>query len=249
MASFLGVKKPEDILTALDRYGFDQPKKTQLYNVLQYHKRKIGGCTEMNTHQFEEWCRSKSDIPGASEPDRAFVVAFETGVNEDGDATIKLFASTRRLLGLAKLNDRIHVDGTYKLNWNKFPVLVAGTTDQDGKFHPYGIGVSSSETTEDFTFLFKAIADGFERVHGQQYRPKILIADCADAITKGFGNVFDRNFQRIYCYFHVKKIRDKDTRQRILDDIDELQKCESEAVFDVAVRLFFEMCGLAECGN
>ena len=45
-------------------------------------------------------------------------------------------------------------DGTYKLNWNGFPTILARTTDKDRKFHPFCIALCTTETAEDFEFVF-----------------------------------------------------------------------------------------------
>ena len=43
----------------------------------------------------------------------------------------------------------MHADATYILIWNRWPVLIVGTTDADKKFHPFGIQVSKNERTAE----------------------------------------------------------------------------------------------------
>jgi len=56
-------------------------------------------------------------------------------------------------------------------------VLLVGTTDMDRRFHPFGIGVTSNEATEDFLFLFNLLKASFARLHdGNEYKPKVIFS-------------------------------------------------------------------------
>jgi hypothetical protein len=88
--------------------------------------------------------------------------------------------TTQRLLKDALKNKHICADATYKLIWLGFPVLLVGTTDKANQFHPFGIGVTSSETEVDFELIFHSIAKGVLLLTNTVYKPEILIAD-ADA--------------------------------------------------------------------
>jgi hypothetical protein len=81
------------------------------------------------------------------------------------------------------------------------------------------------------------------------YRPDILIADGAEAITNGFMAAFDyetaNDFTRIMCWAHVyRKIEEKarpiqqQYRQEICDDVSDLQTMSSQELFDHAYALF-----------
>ncbi len=48
------------------------------------------------------------------------------------------------------LSNMLHVDATYKLNWNGFPVFVIGITDSARAFHCIGIAISENEKEIDF---------------------------------------------------------------------------------------------------
>ena len=43
-----------------------------------------------------------------------------------------------------------HIDGTYKLIQNRFPVMVFGVSDIAGEFHPIAYCITSHEKEEDF---------------------------------------------------------------------------------------------------
>ncbi len=83
-------------------------------------------------------------------------------------------------------NHRCLADATYKILVEGFPVLTVGTTDQNRAFHPFGLGIVSHETWEDFKFLFDSIQKASKQCSIEAYRPTLLIADNAEAIQNGF---------------------------------------------------------------
>ena len=53
------------------------------------------------------------------------------------------------------ISDSNHIasDGTYKLIYQGFPILMIGTTDFNREYHPYGIMVTKHENEEDYEYL------------------------------------------------------------------------------------------------
>jgi len=133
-------------------------------------------------------------------------------------------------------------------------VLLVGTTDMDRRFHPFGIGVTSNEATEDFLFLFNSLKASFARLHdGNEYKPKVIVADCAEAITNAAEIAFGE-FLRVHCWAHViwnadkelGKIKDACLRQNIREDIEKLQLAKSEEEFSVATALWVKKWGTVQ---
>lgn len=131
--------------------------------------------------------------------------------------------STKRLLAYLKHNDGICSDATHKVNWQGYPAIVVGTTDLARQFHPFGLGLCYGETCDDFVFCFKAC-----KKHKEDYSPRILIADNADAITNGFQGAFNPNeLKRINYWAHVYRkvveksslIKNSDYKDEVLMDI------------------------------
>ena len=50
-----------------------------------------------------------------------------------------------------------HIDGTYKLIRNGFPLIVFGVSDIQGSFPPIAFCVTSNEEVDDFTEFYKGI--------------------------------------------------------------------------------------------
>lgn len=143
----------------------------------------------------------------------------------------------------------MHADGTYKLNWQGFPVLLVGTTDMHRKFHTFGVAVSTHERAVDFEFIFNAVKISLRNLFDEKLEPKILICDAAHSIHNGFRKVFGQDKLVIMCWAHMRMafveklptyIRDQKQRFQIMCDLDKLQLSKSSAVFDIAVILFVE---------
>jgi hypothetical protein len=88
-------------------------------------------------------------------------------------------------------------------------VLICGTTDSKKHFHPFSVNICSNETWEDYFFMFCAMKKSLYSFYIFEYRPNILIADAAPAITNGFMKAFDYEsedeFIRVMCWAHVDR--------------------------------------------
>ena len=69
---------------------------------------------------------------------------------------------------------KIHVDSTYKIVFQGYPLIVLGVSDEDRHFHLVGLMLATSETQEDFEFLFKALLKGTQDT-GRIIQPKAVV--------------------------------------------------------------------------
>ena len=145
------------------------PELKKLYNYLPTFKKTQIGKTNMALGELAEWCDKNSNLPEADLPDEAFVANHEifdidddTNQNdipesyEKGDV-FRIFITTRRLIELSTKFSILQTDGTYKLLWQGFPVLLLGSSDANRVFHTVGVSVVSRERTNDYAFLFESI--------------------------------------------------------------------------------------------
>lgn len=142
--------------------------------------------------------------------DQQFVTNHFVYVNEeDNDKSyFRFFVSTKRLLQNAIGVKKFHTDGTYKLVWQGFPILLLGTTDIDRKFHPFGACVSTKECAEDYEFIFRAVKDTVYQLFREEIEPEVLISDAAKAVHNGFVAVFTRCNEKeniIMCWAHLRR--------------------------------------------
>lgn len=180
--------KPTPILLAMSAKGIPV-KLSQLNNYIAYLRQKKFGPIEISLGQLDKCLQEKSNVPESS--NSGYVIAYETNVHADTDeARFRFFMSSKPLLAIPYKSEVLHADATYKLVWQGFPCHVIGTTDRGKKFHPIGFGVASSETTEDFKFMFNAVKKETERLtDGLKYEPKVLVCDAAKSIQNAFEQV------------------------------------------------------------
>jgi hypothetical protein len=135
-----------------------------------------------------------------------------------------------------------------------FPVLICGTTDSKKKFHPYSLTICSKEMMKTFLLYLMQLKKAAKKFHSFKYRPNILIADAALAITNGFKAAFDyendEEFYRVTCWAHVEgKCEEtthclpQPTRDELLLDIKNMQAMPSTSSFNKAVELFMAKWG------
>ena len=141
-----------------------------------------------------------------------------------------------------KKSKQVHVDATYKLNFQGFPVFLCGVSSENGKFFGSLTVLSSHEDSEAWTEVYSFMHDS-----GAHYQ--YFMADGAKAITvaqeKVFSGCSDCNpGKRLMCYPHVHRnlrnkigtIQDKATRDSVMKDIEEIQW--SAVSEDVFLKLF-----------
>lgn len=166
-------------------------------------------------------------------------------VDTDTEYKFRYYMSTKRLLRLASNSKHICADGTYKLNWHGFPLIVLGTTDLDRHFHSFGIAVVTNETKNDYKFAFDSINIGLAKINEPLHKPTMLISDSANAIRNGYTLSFG-NSNYIMCWAHARrkivenilKSVDKDYQEEFELDIDQLQLSSTQEIFADAKEMF-----------
>jgi hypothetical protein len=133
---------------------------------------------------------------------------------EEGQSSLffRFLITSKFLLKQAIGTSLVATDATYKLLWLGMPVLIVGTTDAKRQFHPFAIGVCTNETARDFQFVFSSLIEGVKKHFDTDYKPDILLADSAPAITNGFKSAFgyqDDDFIRLNCWPHTERNLDK----------------------------------------
>ena len=127
--------------------------------------------------------------------------------------------------------------------------MLIGTTDKHRKFHPLSLSVCRNETFVEYGYVCRALTKSLSDIYGYHYKPSILIADGADAITNGFQQAFnyssDNDFTRIMCWAHLYRIVKKDSEKlpqgtQFLKDVEDLQTSHSPELFKRNTELFFK---------
>jgi hypothetical protein len=104
----------------------------------------------LNIIDLHLWVEKNSIIP--NDHDQAFVVNsfFNSNTLEELIPQFRIFVSTKRLLEIASTKDRYwHVDATYKLISQVYPLLIIGLVDLCKQFHPTGWGITVEQKKND----------------------------------------------------------------------------------------------------
>ena len=100
-----------------------EPTKIQLYNKIA-HVKKVCNLAESldNTHELREKIKQYLEVP---ENDIESYVAHAKIEDENNEEEVRfvIIFTTKRILRYLKNSNNIHLDCTYRLNWNKFPGL------------------------------------------------------------------------------------------------------------------------------
>ncbi|CAF4220670.1 unnamed protein product [Rotaria sordida] len=170
-------------------------------------------------------------------------------VEDNGGNKFRIFISSIHLLNIVSMSQHIHVDATYQVIWQGFPVLVIGTTDLNKAFHPFGLAICSNEKkTKYFEFIFKSVQIGMQKINKALLQPTALILDAVDSIKNDFKNVFNDSYNQLMYWAHMKrkvencicKVDDKHIRKELMDDIALLQLCNSTIACELVSILFYK---------
>ena len=85
----------------------------------------------MSAKEISDWCKLHTEEP--VDDDEAFVLDFVVLAEspQPDDQEPKIIMTTRRLLrNNMKKNEMVQMDGTHKVVWQGFPLIVFGTTDK-----------------------------------------------------------------------------------------------------------------------
>lgn len=155
---------------------------------------------------------------------------FNTKENPNGDVLIHngtatkhthIMLTSKKLMLNAEKKGVFHLDATYKLIKNGFPLIVFGVSDIQGSFHPIAFCVTSNEEASDFYEFYSGII-GKNLVIAFGYYYCLNFIDYSD-LSAELGLIFEPEFimqdswpasynaarevglnsEILMCYFHV----------------------------------------------
>lgn len=212
------------------RYVIDTSIKTKIIPTLTFG-------------ELYEWCVVMQKVPSPSEVDQAFIIGHKQSEQEKSFVFVM---STLRMLNHACNRLIVVANGTYKLVWEDFPIMVVGTIDRLNKFHMLAICVTTNERQSDYAFVFETIKKAVSKHFNHEMQPKILISDAAAAIKNGFYSVFTSANQNVMCSVHVgrnvkdQKFKNASNYDLIKSDLHILQASPDKLTFDYAADLFMQ---------
>ncbi len=185
--------------------------------------------------------------------DEPYVIAFEVHLKDDfikNDKTyFHMVLSTKRLLDMIPLSEKASTDGTHKLIYEGYPIIISGIIDQSKAFHPSCFCFSTSEDEGGYSFVFDTVKKYLMNEKNIDYMPDYLVADSSVEITNGFAKIFKHEYVRINCWAHgernieakMKELNmSKEDKEALSTDIKRLQICKNETTFSNGVELFYQ---------
>ena len=191
-----------------------------------YQKHAMEEMVMLDTADLRNYIEERSVLP--EDPHQCFIV---DSTIDDSDVTtgkprFTVSFSTRSLLKRISKHF-IQDDATYKMNWQKYPVLTHGVSTDTGRFFLTHVTLSSHEDTQAWKTNFSFIKN---QIGGC---PKFCMADGAWEITNAAKDVFGGLSKRLMCWSHTyRNVRpklatirkeNKELGESILSDIESIQ--------------------------
>ena len=186
-----GVKKPNAILRAFRRRELAEPILSKLKNYLKTLSRKYEGQAKLSLGELEAKCIDSSEVP--IDHDEAYVV--QTSIDYD-NATFTVIFSTKRLLENAARCRVLCIDATYKVTYEGFPLILAGTVDCNGHYHPITVSIVHNESLQTYKTVMQNLKDS-------NCSPVYLMSDAADSIKSAGKSIFG-NIELLDCWTHTR---------------------------------------------
>lgn len=240
--------KPRLICKQLQRTHKNEPLPTvpQIRRIIQ-EQNEIRIPETVSYGQLYEWCETQKSSP--EDIDEAFVLDHFGNSKED---SLAIVVSTKRLLKNSVGRQNVCTDGTYKIMWQDFPIIVVGFLDRANHFHATALCLTARERTIEYEFVFNAIQNAAKKFIGADICPKVVVSDAAPAIRNAFYSSFESAEQNVICYIHVQrniskyKYQSKDNKDLIMADFMILKDAGSKNEFDEASGLFLAKWRSAE---
>jgi hypothetical protein len=141
--------------------------------------------------------------------------------------------TSKKLMSNCENKGVIHLDGTYKLLKNNFPLVII--SDKQGQFHPIAFMITSHECQADFSVLYKDLIKLAKQL-GLEFEPEYIMQDSAPASLNAAKELFDCPI--LMCYFHVthnfrkhKNLIEDDKWEEFYADIRTLHYSHNEQVY------------------
>ena len=161
----------------------------QLYNKVS-HMKKLLRKTEklLTTHDLRQKLLLHYEMPG--DDFEAYVPYFTIDdENDNDDLRFMVVVASEKTQSHLKTKQPLHVDATYRLVWQGYPILVCGVSSATGKFFGSMSVLSSHEDSQAWNELYQFI-------HRQDCHFQFRMGDGAKEITKAGKKVSKNNINK-----------------------------------------------------
>lgn len=179
---------------------------------------------------------------------------FNVNLNETGEVVLgdgseedhlMIFMTSKSLMQNVELEGLYHIDGTYKITIQGYPLVVFGVSDLHGQFHPIAFMLTSNEKEIEFSIFYEALKIESESLD-LEFEPEFILQDAQqsshNAALKSFPNVII-----LMCYWHmlenvrknVKPLLPEKRYEQLKEDLKEMHMAVSEDDFENLREKFF----------
>ena len=149
-----------------------EPSIFQLNNKIAYLKRSLKLNEHIhNTHEMRQKIVNHIKVPDIDAEGYIPHYVIHDDVENAEDTRFTVIFSTKRLLSNLSKSDTLHLDATYRLNWQGYPVMIVGVSSKTGRFFGNMSVLSSHEDSE-------AIAEIYKFIHGLGVHPRQTCKPC-----------------------------------------------------------------------
>lgn len=126
-----GFQTPLRINTQLRLESRQEIPTTKLGNILKKIRLELESAPTISIGEMKKFCQENAPhlLPPHDINELDWPTVQKFFINESGELVFRIMFSSKRLLQLLTTAQNINIDGTYKLNYNGFPLIVIGTSD------------------------------------------------------------------------------------------------------------------------
>uniref|UniRef100_A0A914XWR8 MULE transposase domain-containing protein n=1 Tax=Panagrolaimus superbus TaxID=310955 RepID=A0A914XWR8_9BILA len=138
------------------------------------------------------------------EEEQSQLVQFKCEINEEDPSKthFAMIMTCKKLMDEQRSQKHINIDGTWKLIYKNFPVIVWGYSDINRHVHPTGVAIVSSETAQVFKWIFEFLKPFQLGDDDEEWIPLEVVADNSRAITAAINEVL-LDVERRNCFAHL----------------------------------------------
>ncbi|CAF0978500.1 unnamed protein product [Brachionus calyciflorus] len=212
--------------------NFQLPKVSQIQNHITYLRQNQLG-NNNNIEEVKKIVESnlfRSDLP--DDKPFFFGVKFDKDnrpiINSGSESHhFRLIITTKKLIKIldSKFSDYdsiFHIDSTYKINKNGFPLVIISRSDINRQLHPIIFMLTSHEQTSDYLYFYESIQDLCTKMR-INLKPNYICQDASNAMACAAETVF-------------REAKILIVKSKVLDDITELHFSKNKTEFDLNMK-------------
>ena len=160
-----------------------------------------------NVNNLEEFATHIEKLMNSEEVHSQNIIIFgkKIGTGEEDDHFQLGLTSVKLLKRVQEFDNKgvYHIDATYKIIKQNFPVIVFGFTDLARQFYPVAFMITSHEKTSNYNHFFIQLLKEFLNIN-IVFQPQFMVIDACRAMANTIKQIFPA-CKILMCWFHLKQ--------------------------------------------